>query len=55
MQPVGSKPVKVLLKVFQRANDATFAFTAQARDENGIALTDQTGEIVNTLAANGGL
>ena len=55
MSAVGGKPVRVMVKVFQRAQDATFAFSAQAKDELGNLLTDQTGEVVVTLASNGGL
>jgi hypothetical protein len=50
-----SKPVRILIKVLQRANDAQFAFTAQLKDQNGVLLTDATRELVFTLGLNGGI
>jgi hypothetical protein len=51
----GSKPVKVLIKLLQRANDQQFSFTAQFRDQLGNLLTDVTRELVFTLGPNGGV
>jgi hypothetical protein len=45
----------VLIKLLQRANDADFAFTAQVQDDIGNVLTDETGELVFTLAPDGGI
>lgn len=45
----------VLIKLLQRANDNDFSFTAQFRDDIGNVLTDETGELVFTLAQNGGI
>jgi hypothetical protein len=45
----------VLIKLLQRADDADFAFTAQVQDDIGNVLTDETGELVFTLAPDGGL
>jgi hypothetical protein len=43
----------ILVKVLQRANDATFAFKAQTTDNLGNVLVDN-GSILFTLAPNGG-
>lgn len=51
----GAKPVKILVKLLQRANDNAFAFTAQFRDQLGALLTDATREVVFTLGLNGGI
>jgi hypothetical protein len=51
----GAKAVKVLVKLLQRANDPTFSFTAQFRDQLGNLLTDATGELVFTLGPGGGI
>jgi len=51
----GSKPVKVLIKLLQRANDPQFSFTAQFRDQLGNLLTDVSRELVFTLGPNGGV
>lgn len=51
----GNKPVRIVIKVLQRANDAQFAFTAQLRDELGRPLTDVSRELVFTLGPNGGI
>lgn len=51
----GAKPVRVLVKVLQRANDPEFAFTAQLRDELGRVLSDTSRELVFTLGPNGGI
>jgi hypothetical protein len=48
-------PTRVLVKVFQRANDAQFAFSTRLRDEFGNLLTDQTGELVIKLSPDGGI
>lgn len=50
----GAKPVRILIKLLQRSTDASFAFTAQLRDELGNLLTDTTRELVFTLGPNGG-
>jgi hypothetical protein len=50
----GGKPVRILIKLLQRSSDASFAFTAQLRDELGTLLTDATGELVFTLGPHGG-
>jgi hypothetical protein len=55
MSAAGGKPVRVMVKLFQRAQDNTFAFSAVARDENGNLITDVTGQAILTLAPNGGL
>ena len=46
---------KILVKILQRANDATFAFTAQLRDDQGTLLTDVNGGLVFTLSTGGGI
>lgn len=50
-----SQPVRILIKVLQRADDEEFAFTAQLRDDLGNVLTDRTGELVFTLGPKGGI
>jgi hypothetical protein len=50
----GARPVRILIKLLQRSTDASFAFTAQLRDELGTLLTDATGELVFTLGPHGG-
>jgi hypothetical protein len=49
-----TKSTRVLVKLLQRAQDANFNFTAQFADQFGTNLTDLTGELVFTLAPNGG-
>jgi hypothetical protein len=49
-----TKSTRVLVKLLQRAQDANFTFTAQFADQFGTNLTDLTGELVFTLAPNGG-
>jgi len=48
-------PTRILVKLLQRANDANFEFSVQARDQFGNLLTDRTAELVNTLGPNGGI
>lgn len=57
LAPSGTgKAVRVLVKLLQRANDATFNFQAQFSDQQtGVAFTNATGELVFTLGPNGGL
>jgi hypothetical protein len=49
------KSTRVLIKVFQRADDEDFAFSVQLRDELGNLLTDQTQELVLLLGPQGGI
>jgi hypothetical protein len=46
---------RLLLKVFQRANDQQFDFQARFQDQFGNALTNATGEIVFKLSPDGGI
>lgn len=50
-----AKPVRIMIKILQRDNDARFAFTARLRDELGNVLSDATREVVFTLGPNGGI
>jgi hypothetical protein len=56
LPPAGGKPVKMVVKLLQRAGDATFNFQAQFSDQQtGVAFTDATRELVFTLGPNGGI
>jgi hypothetical protein len=58
LKAAGTKtiPPRILVKVFQRANDAQFQFTAKFTDRiTQQPLTDVTGELVFTLGPNGGI
>jgi hypothetical protein len=46
---------RLLLKVFQRANDQRFEFTARFQDQFGTPLTNTTGELVFKLSPDGGI
>jgi hypothetical protein len=50
-----SNSTRVLVKLFQRANDNGLEFSARARDEFGNLLTDITGELVLQLGPGGGI
>jgi hypothetical protein len=47
--------VRVLVKLLQRPGDPDLAFSARLTDLLGTPLTDTTGELVITLAPNGGI
>jgi hypothetical protein len=47
--------VRLLLKVFQRAGDSAFNFSAQFQDQFGNKLTNTSGELIFKLGPNGGL
>jgi hypothetical protein len=47
--------VRVLIKLLQRPGDPDLAFSARLTDLLGTPLTDTTGEVVITLAPNGGI
>jgi hypothetical protein len=49
------KATRVLVKVFQRANDPEFSFSVQLRDELGNLLTDTGRELVFLLGPQGGI
>jgi hypothetical protein len=49
------KATRILVKLFQSADDNGFEFTLQLRDELGNPLTDTTGEIVALLGPQGGI
>jgi len=52
---VSKAPTRILIKLFQRAGDDEFAFTARLQDELGNLLTNATGEVILTLGPEGGI
>jgi len=52
---VGHSSTRVLVKVFQRANDQQFSFQLLLTDQFGTAFTDTTGELVVKLSPDGGI
>lgn len=48
-------PTRILIKLFQNADDDEFSFSAQLRDELGNLLTNTSGELVVLLGPQGGI
>lgn len=52
---VAKTPTRVLIKLFQRADDPDLSFSLQLRDELGNLLTDTSQELVILLGPQGGI
>jgi hypothetical protein len=51
----GRSTTRILVKLFQRADDGELSFSLRLQDQFGNVLTDQTGELVIKLGPEGGI